>query len=664
MATQEKMRDELHEALALLDRLSTEAQGETNVLKENMELKKKLEFLQEANEELAKKKDEHLQDFTKEKKERDKLSSALEELTDMSGRLQTDIIRVAEEKQQLTDIVKHTQAENDVLSKVMDKISCDYENLKKTFESQKCPKDDKITALRNTARALESENELLQEEKRLIERENIQTRRTLEDKIKLTDMEAQQLRDQILAQEAEKKSFLEKFERLEQEKINVMRQLVKVEKELDQSSSHSKQVLIEKEKIMSEKLDVMDTLAALKEGKRVVENKLHSVLLEKSSLTQSKSLLEVKNTSLEERLHQLEYQNLEQSDILASLQQNLIEQTSEYESKMNEMQEELDKRLDEINNSKNEDVEDIKTHYLTLFNEKASEVMNVRGELDECEESLESFKHKCKDLEYREQELNEIINKLRQSKDDSVTQVDVETYITHTKANTDIITDKLTFLKKKFDILKANEYSGRQQLVSQIDQMRNMICDKDIQIFELQQKAKMDQKNNKRLIKNHILDTKRNASLNDSDISDAKFVDKIHVSTQTNVILPQPQPILLHSSSQANLDSQTTNIHSPPSHISLPKNNTSSSSTNISSSSTNISSLPTNITSPQISDIPILTNKNIPKNKDECDNSVEQPVESCSLEDNQCDNNHSKNTKSQNKNKRKKKKKKAQSNQF
>ena len=42
--------------------------------------------------------------------------------------------------------------ENEVLGKVMERISTDYEELKKAFESQKCPKDDKILALRKTAR--------------------------------------------------------------------------------------------------------------------------------------------------------------------------------------------------------------------------------------------------------------------------------------------------------------------------------------------------------------------------------------------------------------------------------------------------------------------------------------------------------------------------------
>ena len=82
--------------------------------------------------------------------------------------------------------------------KVMQKISADYEELKKAFESQKCPKDDKIQALRSTggsflklkiqifsssARALESENSLLQEEKGMIMRENKSNRASLEAKI-------------------------------------------------------------------------------------------------------------------------------------------------------------------------------------------------------------------------------------------------------------------------------------------------------------------------------------------------------------------------------------------------------------------------------------------------------------------------------------------------
>ncbi len=41
-----------------------------------------------------------------------------------------------------------------MLGKVMERISTDYEELKRVFESQKCPKDDKILALRKTARSV------------------------------------------------------------------------------------------------------------------------------------------------------------------------------------------------------------------------------------------------------------------------------------------------------------------------------------------------------------------------------------------------------------------------------------------------------------------------------------------------------------------------------
>merc|ERR1719382_1090094 len=77
---------------------------------------------------------------------------------------------------------------------VMQKISTDYEELKKAFESQKCPKDDKIQALRSTARALESENSLLQEAKGMIMRENTSNRASLEAKIQRLEAEGEEQR--------------------------------------------------------------------------------------------------------------------------------------------------------------------------------------------------------------------------------------------------------------------------------------------------------------------------------------------------------------------------------------------------------------------------------------------------------------------------------------
>ena len=99
-----------------------------------------------------------------------------------------------------------------------------------------------------------------------------------------------------------------------------------------------------------------ESLIAFKDCKRVVELRYKNILVEKSELdqkvkflTQQSELLQVKNQSLEERLLQLESEKTEQTEILAQIQENLIQKTSEHESEIRSMQVELDKRLDEIN---------------------------------------------------------------------------------------------------------------------------------------------------------------------------------------------------------------------------------------------------------------------------------------------------------------------------
>ena len=134
------------------------------------------------------------------------------------------------------------QGENQVLSKVMEKISVDYEELKKAFESQKCPKDDKIKALRNTARALETENKLLLEEKEMIARDNANARGALEQKIAMIENDSQIQKEQMSAYCKEKKHLLDRFERLENEKLNVMRELSRVEKELETTKTQVNKV--------------------------------------------------------------------------------------------------------------------------------------------------------------------------------------------------------------------------------------------------------------------------------------------------------------------------------------------------------------------------------------------------------------------------------------
>merc|ERR1719278_208333 len=132
----------------------------------------------------------------------------------------------------LTSIVRNTQGENEMLSKVMQKISVDYEELKKAFESQKCLKDDKIQALRSTARALESENSLLQEEKGMIMRENKSNRASLEAKIQRLEAEGQEQRAALEAGKAAKAQLDLKLRRKEEEVSAMAKQLSKAEQEI------------------------------------------------------------------------------------------------------------------------------------------------------------------------------------------------------------------------------------------------------------------------------------------------------------------------------------------------------------------------------------------------------------------------------------------------
>jgi len=144
----------------------------------------KVESIKEANAALRLRNTELEKEVSRYREERRKVDTDLKQIQTRSDKLKEDIEKVGSEKALLTQIVKNTQGENEVLSKVMNKISNDYEELKKAFDSQKCPKDDKIMALRKTARALETENELLQEEKMKIIKNQDRIRTDMENMVK------------------------------------------------------------------------------------------------------------------------------------------------------------------------------------------------------------------------------------------------------------------------------------------------------------------------------------------------------------------------------------------------------------------------------------------------------------------------------------------------
>ena len=132
--------------------------------------------------------------------------------------------------------------ENKVLSKVMEKITLEYEELKKAYEGMKCPKDDKIQALRSTARALETENELLLDEKKKIEIHTMNMRAMYEQKLGDLQKESSQSKDQLRQSLEEKKRLIDQSERMENEKLSLKQQLTKCEKDLDAAKKQIEKV--------------------------------------------------------------------------------------------------------------------------------------------------------------------------------------------------------------------------------------------------------------------------------------------------------------------------------------------------------------------------------------------------------------------------------------
>jgi len=238
---------------------------------------------------------------------------------------------------------------------------------------------------------------------------------------------------------------------------------------------------------------VDESLIALKDCKRVVELRYKNILVEKSemdqkieSLTQQSELLQVKNQSLEERLLQLENEKTEQTEILAQIQENLIKKTSEHESQVRSMQVELDKRLDEINFTQKEDVNKVKGHYIELFDEKASEVLSLRTDLETNMNLVEEYKRKCTDLEYREEELNDLVNKMR-TNPSTIEESDTKNKLEASYSKTILLQEKLDTIKYGFEEMKNREKDRIKQFDSSIKKLHLIISDKDQEILKLTQ---------------------------------------------------------------------------------------------------------------------------------------------------------------------------------
>merc|ERR1712051_1074670 len=118
----ERTREELSLALAQLDTLALETsrlqQQPGTQQQEQQLLRERVRLLQESNEQLAQRNDQVTLSFRQVKEEKERLKADVAELRTLSNKLQQDIGQVTEEKHLLPSIVRNTQGENEMLSKV------------------------------------------------------------------------------------------------------------------------------------------------------------------------------------------------------------------------------------------------------------------------------------------------------------------------------------------------------------------------------------------------------------------------------------------------------------------------------------------------------------------------------------------------------------------
>lgn len=250
----------------------------------------------------------------------------------------------------------------------------------------------------------------------------------------------------------------------------------------------------EKEEVRVNNLSLEESLQALKDCKRAVEIRYKNIITENSDLSQKvetlqqeKILLESQCSILNVGLNKLENEKAEQTEIMAELQQNLIIKTSEYDSQIRNMQIELGKRLDEINDVQKEDVDKVKGHYIELFHEKASEVNTLRDELEQLNNSIVDYKSKVKDLEYREEELNNIVNKMREGKLGQDQNIELNQKIDTSYSNTQLLEAKIKIINEKFLNLQENNSNQLLKLDFHILELEKVIRDRDLEIDALKE---------------------------------------------------------------------------------------------------------------------------------------------------------------------------------
>ena len=360
----------------------------------------------------------------KEREKNEALGKDFSELESISGRLQSEVLKMDQEKIRLSEMVKTSREENEVLGKVMEKISQDYDDLKRRYDQQAKimrpdQKDDKIRALRNTARALESENELLSKERASLEAEARKAHKALlEERARAAAAEEKvaDLGNELEAKNGERSQLLERFGRLESEKINTLRQLSAVQGELDAAESR-----------IADLTTAEETLRSLNEQSATAERS--------------------------------------------------------YEGKVVEVQREMERRLEEINAVHAREVDSVKSRYVTLFDEKAGELHALREEHSKSTKDLREAEARIADLEYREEELQGLLSKSRSGVMEAELKekgIEFETEMAALRTHAAAVEEELEVARRQYDVLQASYRNSVSLLETRLVEITGLLSKHDL----------------------------------------------------------------------------------------------------------------------------------------------------------------------------------------
>jgi hypothetical protein len=343
------------------------------------------------------------------------------------------------EKHELTEGLK---------SATKDKEELKDELIKKKEEDvhQNCK--DKIAALRNVARALENENELLLEQIKLLES------RSASDK----NGTSKETSEKIKSKELEIKELTQKYEQKKAENVKLMDRIIGFEQELETERIFGKNVMIRVS-------DLQETLDAVKQGKRSVEENLQLIVEQNETLQKKVYEIEIESNSLSEtnmRLEEQIHENTSTTGALSTatdnLEQEIAMQASFYEDKIESMQREMNDRLEEMSVSQEGDAEDVRIKYCDLFDEKANELHDLRKEYEKQGINLQEVEQRLADQELMEHENKEKMEKSQKCHNEDLDKSlnSVQTEISYLHSGTTEMEQELQSLRKRYDNLQLS----------------------------------------------------------------------------------------------------------------------------------------------------------------------------------------------------------------